>query len=154
MPVFAHNLIAYLFDNNGNFIGKDDSIIGNNTQVYASCTALVDGEALILGGSGNSTQVGHLIERFEVLFHNCFNILFYMIPYIISYEYDFDFKISIVSKCGISRLGDLPFNFNFGTCGTFMINKKPTIFLCFSPNGRECRTLEKRNNHLLRLFFK
>ena len=47
----------------------------------------------------------------------------------------------------MKRLGDLPFDFRRGTCGTFMINDAPTILLCF-PNAEEkrCRSLIRKND--------
>ena len=49
------------------------------------------------------------------------------------------------------RLGDLPFAFDYGTCGTFMINAQPTILLCFyNNNWRRCRSLIRKNDIALR----
>ena len=31
------------------------------------------------------------------------------------------FQISVVSECTLKRLGDLPFSFDTGTCGTLMV---------------------------------
>ena len=57
------------------------------------------------------------------------------------------FKISVVSECTIKRLGDLPFYFEYGTCGTFMIDSSPSILLCFGDNERrKCRPLTRRND--------
>ena len=60
----------------------------------------------------------------------------------------FSFQISVVSECGVSRLGDLPFNFDSGSCGTFIVNGKPLIFLCFSFDWKcgVCRTLERHED--------
>ena len=57
-------------------------------------------------------------------------------------------QISVVTDCGISRLGDLEFDFDSGSCGTFNIKDKPIILLCFSFgwNTRQCRTLQSHNN--------
>ena len=57
-------------------------------------------------------------------------------------------QISVVTDCGISRLGDLEFDFDSGSCGTFIIKDKPIILLCFSFgwNTRQCRTLQNRYN--------
>ena len=57
----------------------------------------------------------------------------------------------MVSQCGVSRLGNLPFNFESGSCGTFIVNSKPLIFLCFEKDWKsgECHTLERRRNGLL-----
>ena len=57
----------------------------------------------------------------------------------------------MVSECTVKRLGDLPFDFEFGTCGTFMIDSLPIILLCFDWNkGRKCRSLARRNDGALR----
>ena len=50
----------------------------------------------------------------------------------------------------MKRLGDLPFDFAWGTCGTFMIDGLPTILLCFGENERrKCRSLTRRNDGAL-----
>ena len=60
------------------------------------------------------------------------------------------FQISVVSECTLKRLGDLPFDFERGTCGTFMIDRLPTILLCFDWNDlRKCRSLTRRNDGAL-----
>ena len=60
------------------------------------------------------------------------------------------FQISVVSDCTIKRLGDLPFDFESGTCGTFMIDSLPTILLCFDfYERRKCRSLTRRNDGAL-----
>ena len=60
------------------------------------------------------------------------------------------FQISVVSDCTVKRLGDLPFVFDSGTCGTFIINGSPTILLCFSRSETKlCRSLIKRNKSRL-----
>ena len=55
----------------------------------------------------------------------------------------------MVAECTLKRLGDLPFDFVSGTCGTFMINSLPTILLCFF-DGKKCRSLVRRNDGPLR----
>ena len=56
----------------------------------------------------------------------------------------------MVSDCTVKRLGDLPFDFNFGTCGTFMIGRLPTILLCFYfYEKRKCRSLTRKNDGAL-----
>ena len=63
-------------------------------------------------------------------------------------DYRYSFKISVVSECTVKRLGDLPFDFNIGSCGTFIIDSLTTILLCFSwtNDRRSCRSLTRRNN--------
>ena len=60
------------------------------------------------------------------------------------------FQISLVSDCTLKRLRDLPFDFEEGTCGTFMIESLPTILLCFNFNERrKCRSLTRKNDGAL-----
>merc|ERR1711990_915806 len=56
--------------------------------------------------------------------------------------------ISVVSECSVKRLGNLPFDFKIGSCGTFLINSLTTILLCFPFNNekRICRSLTRRRN--------
>jgi len=55
-------------------------------------------------------------------------------------------QISVVSGCSLLRIGDLPFDFQAGTCGTFNMNAVPSIFLCFDQNARrKCRILIRKN---------
>ena len=57
----------------------------------------------------------------------------------------------MVSECTIKRLEDLSFDFDRGTCGTFMIGGLPTILLCFDYiEGRRCRSLTRRNDDALK----
>jgi len=57
----------------------------------------------------------------------------------------------VVSDCTVKRLGDMPFDFRYGTCGTFMINRLPAILLCFDYDDfRKCRSLTRRNDVALR----
>ena len=58
---------------------------------------------------------------------------------------------SEIYQCTVKRIGDLPFGFSKGTCGTFLINSLPTILLCFDSMdiitmGRRCRSLTRRND--------
>ena len=48
-------------------------------------------------------------------------------------------------------MGNLEFDFDSGSCGTFNIKDKPIILLCFSFgwNTRQCRILQNRNNDSL-----
>ena len=57
--------------------------------------------------------------------------------------------MAVVSECTIKRLGILPFDFNGGTCGTFLINSLPTILLCFDWNGSKCRSLTRKTDGAL-----
>lgn len=56
----------------------------------------------------------------------------------------------MVSECAVKLLGDLPFDFEYGTCGTYMIKRSPTILLCFSSGDRNhCRSLTRKNGATL-----
>ena len=54
----------------------------------------------------------------------------------------------MVSECSVKRLGNLPFDFTIGSCGTFLIDSLVTILLCFfdSSEKRNCRSLTRRRN--------
>ena len=56
----------------------------------------------------------------------------------------------MVSECTVKRLGDLPFDFTYGTCGLFTIDSLPTILLCFDwDKTEECRSLTRTNDGAL-----
>ena len=56
----------------------------------------------------------------------------------------------MVSDCKLKWLGELPFGFEFGTCGTFLIDNMPTLLLCFEYYERKlCRTLTRKNDGAL-----
>ena len=56
----------------------------------------------------------------------------------------------MVSECTVKGLGDLSFDFEDGTCGTFMIDSLPIILLCFDwYEKRKCRSLTRRNDRTL-----
>ena len=57
----------------------------------------------------------------------------------------------MVTECTVKRVGDLPFDFLAGTCGTFIIYSLPTILLCFdgsalTGSSKKCRSLTRRND--------
>ena len=56
----------------------------------------------------------------------------------------------MISECTVKRLGDLPFDFIGGTCGTFIIDNSPTIILCFDLNEQNlCRSFTRISNDAL-----
>ena len=73
-------------------------------------------------------------------------------------------QISVVTHGSLRYLGDLPFDFTSGTCGTFNMNGIPRILLCFSKGNsgvigidvpsddeiKKCRILTRSNIELLR----
>ena len=73
-----------------------------------SCSALLNGEIFVFGGYDDEYQV---IEA-------------------VSIRLLFDFKISKVSGCELKRIGDLSYDFDFGTCATFRFPEE-RIMLCF-----------------------
>ena len=96
---------------------------------------MVNGEAVIFGGNHDTpTDIKRQVHFFKI---ETLKINF--------------IKISVVSECTVKRLGDLPFDFTIGACGTFMIDSVMTILLCFA-NGNEkrsCRSLTRRKNGAL-----
>ena len=56
----------------------------------------------------------------------------------------------MVTDCKLKRLGDLPFDFRDGTCGTFLIESLPTMLLCFNRiEDRKCRSLTRKHDGAL-----
>jgi len=71
-------------------------------------------------------------------------------------------QISIVENCGLRRIGDLPFEFNYGACNTFKNEIKQEIALlcfhwddkdaCWNFNGNDVSVMGgSANNLTLRL---
>ena len=56
----------------------------------------------------------------------------------------------MVSDCTLKRIGELPFDFARGTCGTFTIGGLPTILICFYVfHQTKCRSLTRINDGAL-----
>ena len=112
----------------------ESASIGENSGAYRSCSLMMNGEAVIFGGNLvqpiNIKRQVHFLNRDK-------GIIF--------------IQISVVSECTVKRLGDLPFDFTTGACGTFIIDSLMTILLCFSGaiGRRNCRSLTRRNNNPL-----
>ena len=50
-------------------------------------------------------------------------------------------QISKIIDCGLKRVGDLPFEFRHGACGTFDIFSEERVMLCFDfHEQRKCRS--------------
>ena len=82
-----------------------------NTEVYQSCSATLNGELFVFGGATQKKQV-------KYIHLNCF----------------YNNKLLQMSKvigCGLQRIGDLNYDFYYGTCATYSF---PTerILLCFA----------------------
>ena len=45
-------------------------------------------------------------------------------------------SIKKIENCGLKKIGELPFDFRFGTCGTFNFPDE-RIFLCFGDVTRK-----------------
>ena len=59
-------------------------------------------------------------------------------------------QIWVVSECTLRRLGDLLYDFEGGTCGTFIIESLATLLLCFGVDEeRKCRSLTRTNDRAL-----
>ena len=47
--------------------------------------------------------------------------------YVIVYK---NFKVSKIENCQMTKIGDLPFEYNYGSCNTFL-EPNPRVLLCF-----------------------
>ena len=91
-----------------------------DTEVYYSCSAQLNGELFVFGGAnGEKKKQVHLLN-----YHTCKPI---------------KFQISKIIGCGLKRIGDLAYEFFAGACGTFLFPQQ-RIFLCFgSFNKNKCQ---------------
>ena len=48
----------------------------------------------------------------------------------------FEIKISKIENCGLQRIGELPNEFDFGACGTFIFAAEERVMFCFPSSGR------------------
>ena len=84
--------------------------MGENTEVVRSCSAILNGELFVFGGSSKKRQVS--LNSTPVI------SIFFL-------------KLSKVVGCGLKRIGDLSYEFYRGACGTFSFPQE-RIMLCFS----------------------
>ena len=80
--------------------------MGANTTAYYSCSATLNNEMLIFGG----TEPG-----------------------------DYTKQISKIIGCRLERIGELPYDFYFGACGTFQFHdsNEQRVMLCFPARARD-----------------
>ena len=57
--------------------------------------------------------------------------------YILNYFLNFIFKISKVVGCSLKRQSSLEFDFRYGACGTYQLQYKEKILLCFDYYGQK-----------------
>ena len=49
-------------------------------------------------------------------------------------------KVSVIENCRMARIGDLPFDYEYGSCNTFL-EPNPRVLLCFDRNDpKVCHT--------------
>ena len=87
-----------------------------DTDIYLSCSARLNGEYYVFGGAtyGGADNSG------------------------------FTKQISKINDCRLKRVGDLPFDFTYGACGTYDVSSEERVMLCFDMNEqRKCRRYSK-----------
>ena len=89
----------------------------DDTQVYRSCSATLNGELFVFGGYSSTNNVKKQVS-FQ---HNCQKFS------------KFQIQVSKVIGCELKRIGDLSYDFAYGACGTYSIPEE-RIFLCFPDN--------------------
>ena len=90
--------------------------INDDTQVYESCSSVLNGELFVFGGQTTSNN-----RRKQVKFKS--NSIFSGLNFYI--------KVSKVIGCELKRIGDLSYEFDRGACGTFKFPEE-RVMLCFS----------------------
>ena len=90
-----------------------DFKINEDTEVYYSCSSVLNGEVLVFGGYNTSNNRKKQVKLNLRLIQR----------YLIS-------KISKIDGCELKRIGDLNYEFTMGACGTFLYPEE-RILLCF-----------------------
>jgi len=89
-----------------------------DTEVYTSCSAQLNGEVFVFGGSNTNYNKKKQVNQ---LFFNYGTFLQYNL---------FQLQVSKVVGCGLKRIGDLNYDFSVGACGTYLFPQE-RILLCF-----------------------
>ena len=91
-----------------------------DTEVYESCSAQLNGELFVFGGyNGDKQKQVRLLN-----YHTCEPV---------------KLQVSKVISCGLKRIGDLTYEFYAGACGTFLFPQE-RILLCFGKtNTKKCQ---------------
>ena len=55
--IYAYKKESFLFDDEGSFLGYTESIVDENIQINGSCSTLLNGNTMILGGGTDNRQV-------------------------------------------------------------------------------------------------
>lgn len=110
--------------------------IDEESEVWESCSAMLNGNMYIFGGHRNK-DVGYKRNQVSI------NYKKYIIVYIRLILY---FKISKVKNrsCKLKRLGSLDYDFRWGACGTFEFPensnqkaKNERVLLCFADKSEK-----------------
>ena len=95
--------------------------MGPDTSADRSCSATLNGELFVFGGSGssNTKQVVFIIWT--------------------KFKSNSSFQISKIVDCSLKRILELPNEFYFGTCGTFLFDGEERVMFCFpSSDKKKC----------------
>ena len=93
--------------------------INEDTEVYHSCSATLNGEVFVFGGSNTSNNRRKQVSL--VTNENFENILL--------------FQVSKIVGCELRRIGDLNSDFVQGACGTYNFHEE-RVLLCFSDTDK------------------
>ena len=93
--------------------------MGPDTSVYHSCSATLNGELFVFGGYGSS-------QNKQVIFLYYFTI-----------KTDSSFQISKIADCDLKRIGELPNEFQRGSCGTFLFDGTERVMFCFPASDQK-----------------
>ena len=95
--------------------------INDDTEVYSSCSSVLNGEVFVFGGHNSSYNRKKQVNLNLWSIHRNLNI-----------------QVSKIVGCELKRIGDLNYEFYEGTCGTYNFPEE-RILLCFPSEKRaEC----------------
>ena len=99
-----------------------DFTMGLDTSASHSCSAILNGELFLFGGTGS------IQKQTQVIFLNLITIKIYS-----------SFQISKIVGCTLKRIGALPDEFDRGACGTFLFDGDERVMFCFAAsNQKKC----------------
>ena len=123
-------MFKYDFWNHFNLGGVTENFefkINDDTEVYLSCSATLNGEVFVFGGTSTSNNKRKQVNLNQRLISSLMAI-----------------QVSKMVGCELKRIGDLNYEFRKGACGTYNFPEE-RVMLCFSDKYRsKCERLVLR----------
>ena len=63
--IYAYKKESFLFDDEGSFLGYTESIVDEDIRINGSCSTLLNGNTMILGGGTDNRQVCNITSEYS-----------------------------------------------------------------------------------------